>query len=158
MIGALVRKMLRVGRTLGVTLYDEPESDWDRGERDDRNYIGAVQTREQAAEIVEAVNTMRVHDGHHSMIELYEHRYALWIALANMCIGSGQVWRSWAHSDGGGYPGWFLLGIGKAAGRQMTYHLPERLWDRCDFAETLDCAPEFDGHTAADVLRRLEDL
>ena len=68
------------------------------------------------------------------------------------------VWRSKNHSDGepafGGT--WFVLGINKEKGKQITYHLPMSKWDETDFAETLEKAPEFDGHTSQDVLERLK--
>lgn len=71
-----------------------------------------------------------------------------------------KVWRSKNHSDGepafGGT--WFILGIGKEKGEQMTYHLPIDRWDECKFADTLDKAPEFDEHTSDDVLERLKNL
>lgn len=100
-----------------------------------------------------------VSDGFHSFEELYEHRCRLWIALcrvhARTTSPTAECWRSRAHSDGGSIAGWFLLGLRKAKGKQMTYHLPDRLWDACSFAETLPAAPEFDGHTSDDVLERL---
>lgn len=68
------------------------------------------------------------------------------------------VWRSKLHDDGSEFEGWFILGIGKEKGKIMTYHLPNIKWDEVSFAETLDRAPEFDGHTAADVLERLKTL
>lgn len=108
-------------------------------------------------------------DGYHTFSELYDHRIALWIALcemrANVIDTSDHayfedVWRSKNHSDGepafGG--AWFVLGIGEDEGSQITYHLPIEQWDRCDFAETLEKAPEFDGHTSDDVLERLKSL
>ena len=71
-----------------------------------------------------------------------------------------DVWRSKYHSDGelafGG--DWFVLGINKESGNQITYHLPIERWEETDFAETLDKAPEFDGHTPDDVLERLKRL
>jgi len=50
------------------------------------------------------------------------------------------------------------MGIGKKPGEQITYHLPSHLWENTAFAETLDQAPEYDGHTAADVLTRLNKI
>lgn len=112
--------------------------------------------------------TMSVSDGYHTMDELYEHRYVLFIALCEMATMAqeqdGQmgifpeVWRSKLHADGTNYEGYFILGLGKDKGKQISYHLPERLWVNTDFAETLDNAPEFDGHTSADVLERLKNL
>lgn len=94
-------------------------------------------------------------DGYHTVDELYDHRVMLWITLCRV-IGQGLAWRSRLHSDGTGFDGFFVLGLGKQQGTQMTYHLPDRYWEQAEFAETLERAPVFDGHTSADVLRRLD--
>lgn len=105
-------------------------------------------------------------DGYHTFNELYEHRITLFIALCNKMTflihsmdGRG-VWRSKKHSDGelafGG--DWFVLGINKEKGKQITYHLPIEKWDDTQFAETLETAPEYDGHTPDDVLERLKTI
>lgn len=94
-------------------------------------------------------------DGYHTVDELYDHRVMLWITLCRV-IGQGLCWRSRWHSDGTKIDGFFLLGLGKQQGAQMTYHLPNHYWERTEFAETLEHAPEFDGHTSADVLCRLD--
>lgn len=107
------------------------------------------------------VNTNLISDGYHTFEELYEHRIELFIALCVMVDmhGAPLVWKSWRHSDGelafGG--GWFLLGIGKDKGQQITYHLPSKYWGRCQFME-LEQAPKFDGHTPKDVLQRLQKI
>ena len=54
--------------------------------------------------------------------------------------------------------GWFVLGMGKKQGEQITYHLPMSEWEYCSFAETLEKAPDFDGHSSQDVLQRILDL
>lgn len=98
-----------------------------------------------------------VSDGYHTFSELYAHRIALFIALCGMIDdGHGNVWRSKAHSDGSIWLGWFILGINTKMGEQITYHLPISDWERTDFARTVDKAPEYDGHTSADVLSRLK--
>lgn len=101
-------------------------------------------------------------DGSHTFDELYEHRFGLYIALCKfLATDDGferYVWRSLQHSDGPSYEGWFLLGIEKGAGVQITYHLPLSKWDECAFADTLERAPEWDGHTSADVLERIKRL
>lgn len=94
-------------------------------------------------------------DGYHTFDELYEHRHALWLVVCEGTVDQ-PVWRSTHHSDGSFFDGWFLLGIGKEPGKQITYHLPMILWRKAGFAETLDHAPEWDGHTAADTLKRLQ--
>jgi hypothetical protein len=50
------------------------------------------------------------------------------------------------------------LGLNKKAGSQMTYHLPLGRWDETEFAETLEKAPEFDGHSSQEVLNRIASL
>lgn len=114
-----------------------------------------------------------VSDGYHTFNELYEHRIVLFIAFCKqlnekinadningvkMAEISGAIWRSKTHSDGSKWDGWFVLGINREKGIQITYHLPIEKWKETDFAETLDKAPEFDGHTPKDVLERLKDL
>lgn len=117
-------------------------------------------------------DAMEAHDGYHSFGELYEHRFALYIALCKSLVkdceeckaargelrDKVEVWRSKIHSDDTSYPGWFIMGIGREAGKQISYHLPERFWDVTNFAVTLEKAPAFDGHTPNDVIKRLGDL
>jgi len=105
-------------------------------------------------------------DGYHSFEELYEHRIMLFVALCSALYKNPQyqtgqkaeIWRSKLHSDGTGFDGWFVLGIGKNKGEQITYHLPLSKWEEVHFVETLDKAPEFDGHTSDEVLYRLRCL
>lgn len=103
----------------------------------------------------DGIDTNLISDGYHTFGELYDHRIALFIAVAKH---SKCAWRSTSHSDGSSWLGWFVLGIFKEQGNQITYHLPMTEWDNCEFAETLDKAPEFDGHTSADVLNRIKSL
>lgn len=118
---------------------------------------------------LEVEKTGKVSDSYHTFDELYEHRITLFIALCkvlkrqenaigHMPKGESFVWRSKLHSDGSKFDGWFIIGIGKEKGEQITYHLPLSKWEETGFAETLDTAPEFDGHTSADVLERLKKL
>lgn len=106
-----------------------------------------------------AIDANKVSDGYHTFGELYDHRIALFIALCRLAHHEtrSEVWRSRAHSDGEASEGWFLLGINKVSGNQITYHLPESEWERCGFAETLGCAPTWDGHTSADALARIKE-
>ena len=109
---------------------------------------------------------MDANDGSHSFEELYDHRITLYIALCKMISeknGDGispihEIWRSKLHSDGSSYEGWFILGIDKDPGMQITYHLPMDRWGDTNFAETLDNAPEWDKHTHVDVLERIKKL
>lgn len=103
--------------------------------------------------------TNNISDGYHTFSELYEHRIALFIAFCRILpLNTLFVWRSKAHSDGSIWDGWFILGLGKEKGKQITYHLPISKWDLCNFAETLETAPEWDGHTSQDVLERLQNI
>ena len=117
------------------------------------------------------IDTGKISDGYHTFDELYDHRITLFIALCRRVQGfkyhgdqrnamgdEKNVWRSNLHSDGTMYDGQFILGIGKEAGKQITYHLPLSRWEETDFAETLERGPEFDGHTSDDVLERLKTL
>lgn len=101
-------------------------------------------------------------DGYHTFSELYEHRHALFIALCRNILGRGGnstwPWRSKLHADGTMFDGWFVMGFNNDARQQITYHLPLRLWGVCGFATELDRAPEWDGHTPADVIERLRSL
>ena len=118
-------------------------------------------------------NEMSVSDGFHTFDELYEHRVTLFIALClqlrekinadnvngvKMAEISNKIWRSKKHADNTMFDGWFILGINKKKDEQITYHLPIKRWDETEFAETLDKAPEFDGHTPNDVIERLKNL
>lgn len=103
---------------------------------------------------------LEVSDGYHTMDELYKHRIVLYIALCRQLQAPNgpKVWRSRLHSDGSSYEGWFIMGVGDRPGKQITYHIPLEYWVPTNFAIYLEKAPEFDGHTSADVLERIEEL
>lgn len=130
-----------------------------------------IMSYENSLKVIEGVNnviknsgidTNKISDGYHSFGELYEHRIILYILICNLLCTAGkntlyQVWRSKKHSDGSEWDGWFIMGIGKEKGEQITYHLPITKWQEC-LCEELDQAPEWDGHTSNDVLERLKQL
>lgn len=107
-----------------------------------------------------------VSDGYHTFDELYDHRITLFIALCRHMHellgmekpGKFAIWRSKLHSDGSAFDGWFILGIGTEKGKQITYHLPLDRWEETSFVEERERAPEWDGHTSADVIERLKAL
>jgi hypothetical protein len=110
-----------------------------------------------------AIDANKISDGYHTFGELYEHRIALFIALCKVIDNDPQfqyseVWKSRYHADGSHLPGWFILGIGTEKGDQITYHLPDSKWHEINFGFIRDKAPEFDGHTSNDVLKRLKEL
>ncbi len=118
--------------------------------------------------------TNEISDGYHTFGDLYEHRIQLFIALCKMItfckmmskmtkhhekeIDWKPIWKSKKHSDGSEFSGWFILGIEKEHYKQITYHIPVSEWEECEFAVTLEKAPDFDGHTSFDVIERLKNL
>ena len=138
--------------------------DWyTRGESGLFQQIGAkihktVDAVKPAQAIIDAMPSTigQISDGYHTFDELYEHRFELWMAICRNLRRDIAVYKSRVQSDGTSYPGWFLLAMGTKAGGQISYHLPDRLWDACDFEEMMP--PKFDGHTSADVLERLRSL
>ncbi len=56
------------------------------------------------------------------------------------------------------YKDWFLLGMNKEKWEQITYHIPIKYWEECEFAEDLYSPPEFDGHSSKEVLERISQL
>ena len=129
---------------------------------------------QQDAITVMATDT--VSDGYHTFGELYDHRITLWVTMCRLVADAisrdqqaiygreieheSRPWRSKAHhpKDQPMYESWFVLGVGKEIGLQITYHLPLSRWDECNFAETLEHAPKWDGHTPQDTLERLKKL
>jgi hypothetical protein len=101
-------------------------------------------------------DTNKISDGYHTFEDLYEHRIELWIAFLNEV--QNNTWKSKKHSDGSIWKGWFIAGLGKEKGEQITYHLPIKYWSKLWGADTLSKAPEFDGHTSKDVIKRLQSL
>jgi hypothetical protein len=132
------------------------------------SYLETFQEQMINNEISALPNANNITDGYHTFGELYEHRIILWIALCKTIANIERqgfqkdtvvsCWRAILHSDHSMFDGWFLLGIGYAKNEQMTYHLPISKWSETNFAETLDKAPEFDGHTSEDVLERIKKL
>ena len=111
--------------------------------------------------IIPMENVGNVSDGYHTFSELYDHRCHLFIAL--MRSNPKISWRANNHSDGTMFLGWFIAGMDLPTGSavpsagQISYHLPSWTWemlDNCDIATT-NKAPEWDGHTSEDVVRRL---
>ena len=96
-----------------------------------------------------------VSDGYHTFDELYEHRCTLFLAL--MKAHPTLSWISTKHHDGSAWDGWFVAGI-KAPTGDTTYHLPAGMWSlACETgAAVLETGMWWDGHTAADVVKRIQ--
>jgi len=101
-------------------------------------------------------NTAQISDGYHTFGELYDHRCHLFIAL--MRRNPGLSWYSPRHHDGSMYPEWFIAGMDLPTGT-ISYHLPKWMMGMVESsgAEFKSTAPEWDGHTSADVIRRLAE-
>ena len=110
-----------------------------------------------------------VSDGYHTMHELYQHRMALTAALLNLIhevsgwnsaadvMFEPRAWKSKLHSDGTMFDGgYFIVGAQTPAG-QISYHYKLEHWDAFCVPE-VERAPDYDGHTAADVVKRLGAL
>lgn len=94
-------------------------------------------------------------DGYHTFNELYHHRAVLfaWVVATY----PERCWKSKKHHDGSMYDGMFIVGIQTPQG-QATYHYDiDPYWDyfRC---EALEFAPEWDGHTPAQAIARIDSF
>lgn len=107
----------------------------------------------------------KVSDGYHTFDELYEHRCLLFCWLLVFVRQEEErpagfdleCWKSRKHSDGSSFPGWFVAGIESPVFGQITYHLPDRMWELLPSVEKMETAPPFDGHTSQDVINRLTE-
>ena len=86
--------------------------------------------------------------------ETYEHVCILFVAL--MRSNPELSWRANNHDDGTMFEGWFIAGMHLPTG-DISYHLPIELWTLLDGSgiATSNKGPKWDGHTAADVVKRL---
>ena len=94
-------------------------------------------------------------DGYHTFNELYRHRAILFSVICNE--RPDVAWKSKRHHDGTMYDGMFIVGIDTPEG-QATYHYDiEPYWNLFRVKE-LELAPEWDGHTPGEAIRRIGTL
>lgn len=94
-------------------------------------------------------------DGYHTFNELYHHRAVLFSVICN--ARPDIAWKSKRHHDGTMYDGMFIVGIDTPEG-QATYHYDiEPYWGIFHVKE-LEFAPEWDGHTPDEAIRRISTL
>lgn len=100
-------------------------------------------------------STGLVSDGFHTFDELYNHRCTLFLAL--MHSRPEISWISTKHFDGTSLDGWFISGMRLKTG-DVGYHIPNSMWPLAKEtgAIVLDRAPKWDGHTADDVVKRIQ--
>lgn len=118
-------------------------------------------SEEEAVRMMELHTAMKenlmgeISDGYHTFNELYHHRAVLFSVICN--THKEIAWKSKVHHDGTMYDGMFVVGINTAAG-QATYHYDtDPYWDMFDIKE-LPAAPEWDGHTPEEAIKRIGDL
>lgn len=102
-------------------------------------------------------NDGSVSDTYHTFDELYRQRALLTAAWFNSLARSTvtrSVHKSRLHSDGSKLDGFFIVTARLPTG-QISYHYPDTDWDLFSIPER-DRAAEWDGHTSADVLYRIE--
>ena len=99
-------------------------------------------------------------DGFHSLDDLYRHRTLLTAALLNTwtaTYGSRRSYKTWQHHPDDStpmFPGMFKVGATLPTG-EITYHVNADAWDLFHIPERPH-SPLWDGHTADDVVARLE--
>lgn len=94
-------------------------------------------------------------DGYHTFNELYHHRAILFSVICNE--RPEVAWKSKRHHDGTMYDGMFIVGIDTPEG-QATYHYDiDPYWNLFRVKE-LELAPEWDGHTSGEAIRRIGTL
>lgn len=94
-------------------------------------------------------------DGYHTFNELYHHRAVLFSVICNMM--PEKAWKSRLHDTGDMYEGMFIVGVETPEG-QATYHYDiEPYWNMFKVKE-LERAPEWDGHTPEEAIRRISTI
>lgn len=129
---------------------------------------------------IESKSLNELRDEYHSIGELYEFRKAYNALLFNEWAKIRQdgqplsseyspiglkprrlydVHKSWRHNDGelafGG--GWFIV-VAMLPDGQITNHYKAEDWDLFQIPEVEKAKYEFDGHTPADTLQRMNNL
>jgi hypothetical protein len=108
-------------------------------------------------ELWTALKRGEMSDGFHTHNDLYAHRRMLTLHAVHAWLAAGyKVVKSRKHSDGelcfGG--GWFIIVAMLPMSTQVSYHYQEEHWDLFDIPE-VDTPPEYDGHSAEEVVTRL---
>ncbi len=114
------------------------------------------------------IDTGKISDGYHTLKELYDHRVELFITMCRFICKYPQAGHEVFRvvppveldvNDQDYIPGWFLMGINREQGKQITYHLPMDRWEDTSFATNVGVNDyDWDTHSSGDVLQRLRLL
>lgn len=96
-----------------------------------------------------------ISDGYHTFNELYHHRAILTAVICNMY--KEFSWKSLLHHDGTMYDGMFIVGINTPTGTATYHYDVDKYWDIFNVPE-ISNAPEWDGHTSDDAIKRIYSL
>ena len=146
-----------IEQSFPMATYNWSPEDW-------KSYIRTLITtlrKEQEEAVAEAVEvTENTSDGYHTFKELYEFRKIYNAVLFNEWAKQGKynVHKSMKHSDGelcfGG--GWFIVVATLPTG-DISNHYEMKDWGLFQ-CEEREIAKEWDGHTAKNVVERLQAL
>lgn len=103
-------------------------------------------------ELPVGIDTHSVSDGYHSFGDLYNHRIFLFLYL--LVLLNDGTFKTKYDDSGGKWDGWFIAGVNTPFG-QISYHIPDYLWDIIPGVPEIDQNRDYDGHTSDDVLDRL---
>lgn len=92
-------------------------------------------------------------DGYHTFNELYHHRAVLFSFVCNS-MPRNFSWKSMRHHDGTMHDGMFIVGVETPHG-PATYHYDVDPYWNLFHTQELPTAPEWDGHTPDEAIRRL---
>ena len=98
----------------------------------------------------------KLHDGWHTIGELYDHRHFMYGLLVIQYASSSWMTK---HMSGGEEceEDWFIMGVELPTG-QISYHMPIEMWDSFEElgVRIVEGDSPWDGHDSFDVLDRLE--
>ena len=118
-------------------------------------YAVPVEVIEKAPTLTQPPITGDTSDGYHTFNELYHHRAILFSVICNERLE--VAWKSKRHHDGTMYDGMFIVGIDTPEG-QATYHYDINPYWNLFRVKELELAPEWDGHTSGEAIRRIGTL
>lgn len=104
---------------------------------------------------IDSDNIGEFSDGYHTFNELYHHRAILFAVICDQF--KNLAWKSKLHADGTMYDDMFIVGINTPQGPATYHYNIEPYWDMFDVKE-LPKAPEWDGHTPDDAIKRIYSL